>query len=81
VDIAAFHLVLDGVVNVEALDADLGEGAARLAFSRVDLGDEQIDVRFADGEVDPKNWTKRIVNPKSGERSACRRRDVSTVQS
>jgi hypothetical protein len=28
-------------------------------------------------EVDPENWTGRIVNPQSGERSICRRRDVS----
>ncbi len=30
-------------------------------------------------EVDPENWTQRIVNPKSEERSQCPRNDVSTV--
>ena len=33
----------------------------------------------ASGEVVPGNWTGRIVNPKSAQRSLCQRNDVSTV--
>lgn len=32
-------------------------------------------------EMDPRNWTTRIVNPQSEERSPCHRRDVSIAQS
>ena len=34
----------------------------------------------ANYEVDPGNWTGRIVNPKSVERSPCQKNDASTVQ-
>jgi hypothetical protein len=43
-------------------------------------GVERVDTRLTP-EVDPENWTTRIVNPKSGERSTCPRKDVSTVWS
>ena len=36
-------------------------------------------LRSAILEVDPESWTGRIVNPKSEERSPCRRNVVSTV--
>ncbi len=40
----------------------------------------QAGATFAkNGEVVPGNWTGRIVNPKSAQRSLCQRNDVSTV--
>ena len=32
-------------------------------------------------EMDPGNWTGRIVNPQSEERSICHRSDVSIARS
>ncbi|MBL9194063.1 MAG: type II toxin-antitoxin system HicA family toxin [Opitutaceae bacterium] len=37
--------------------------------------------RTLEREVDPENWTGRIVRPNSGERFQCRRRDEYTVPS
>ena len=88
--LAALKSALEVLQSVPG--GDLG-GAREIIISSVaqTTNDVIAGIRFADQdatakfspplhfEVVPGNWTGRIVNPKSAQRSLCQRNDVSTV--